>query len=237
MDVLEFLKHLLNEAMQGPYPYIILGVAALLVLLEQIVILSLLSPGSYAVLFASFMAFAGKVPIVLMIALLFVAAMVGTYIQYSLGKHRGSRILHWLNRYPRLVNLERMKQINVRTWLLIVSYSLPQIRGLVPFMAGVSRMPFRRWFAASAVGIALWLTVFVSMGLGAATLFNGNLEKALDWVWQVNSNPILGAIFWGATIGLAVYFVWLWRRPSPSRNAPQVPSKTALSASYTKIRK
>lgn len=222
MDILGFLKDVLDHSMNGPYPYVILGIVAVMVFLEQIILVSLLSPGSYAVLLVSFMAFAGKVSIVLMIPLLFVAAMLGTHTQYVLGKHHGSRFLRWLNRYPRWVDLERLQTMRVHGGLVVLSYSLPQIRGIVPFLAGTSQMPMRRWLAWSAVGVAIWLTIFIGMGLSAASLFDGDLEKALDWVWQVNNNPILASIFWSATVLIAVYFIWSWRRPRSKTLIPEV---------------
>ncbi len=214
MDVLATFRSLLDLSMEGPTPYIVLGVVVFFVFIEQLLLFSLLSPGSWAVIFASFLAFAGFLPVPLLILSMFLAAFAGTYLQYYLGQRHGDRFLQWLNRFPRVIDLNRIKQTKVSFWIVIVSYNLPQIRGIVPFMAGVSNMPLGKWYAASSIGVGSWLACFIGMGMGAAWMFDGDFDKALQWVWEINSNSILGIIFWVVTIAFIVYGVRKLRRPT-----------------------
>ncbi len=205
--------------MEGPLPYIILVVVAVMVFMEQLVILSFISPGSYAVIFVSFLAFAGDVPLVLMAVMMFVAAQSGTHLQYYLGQQHGERVLRWMNRYPRLVDLEKMNDIQVSSSVVVLSYNLPQIRGIVPFLAGVSHMPLKRWWVASVIGVLIWLASFIGLGMGAAALFDGDLEKALEWIWALN-NSYLGLIFWVATVVLVGYYIWRRRQAANIQHSP-----------------
>ncbi|PJF41674.1 MAG: hypothetical protein CUN55_11580 [Phototrophicales bacterium] len=200
--------------MEGPMPYLILAIVVFFVFIEQLLVFSFFSPGSWSVIFASFLAFAGFIPIPLLILGTFLGAFLGTYLQYYLGYRHGERFLRFVNRFPRIVDLEQMKQTQVNFWLVILSYNLPQIRGIVPFMAGVSKMPKTQWLIASAIGVVSWLACFIGMGMGAAWMFEGDFQKALHWIWEINSNSVLATIFWGGTIAFIIYVVYKWRLPS-----------------------
>lgn len=211
MDVLEILKTLVNQSFEGPVPYLILGVVVFFIFVEQWLLFSLLSPGSWGIIFVSFLAFSGLISVPVMIVMMFAAAFAGTHLQYLVGKWRGDWFLQLINRFPKLLDLEQVQSARVNPGLVVLSYSLPQIRGLVPFVAGTSQMPLGRWYVASSIGIVIWLTTFVGLGMSAAYLFNGDFEQALDWLWAINTNSYLSIVFWGITIALAVYVIAKYR--------------------------
>lgn len=204
----EIILDLLDKPLDGNLPYILLGVVAILVFLEQLVILTLFSPGSYAVIFISFLAFGNHISVAVMLPLLFMAASAGTQLQYYLGRRHGNWWLRLFNRFPRIFDLERTRHIRVTAFVVIMSYNLPQIRGIVPFMAGLTHMPFVRWVTSSSVGIGVWLTTFVGLGMTGASLFRGDYDRALDWADR--NSTLIGLVLWSIT--LLSFGIWFWRR-------------------------
>lgn len=202
------IKDLFDNPLDGNLPYVLLGVVVILVFLEQLVVLTLFSPGSYAVVFISFLAFGNHVSVIVMVPLLFTAALAGTQLQYYLGWRHGGWALRWLNRFPRIFDLERARQIHINIFIVIMSYNLPQIRGIVPFMAGLTHMPFHRWLLSSSIGIGLWLATFVGLGLAGASLFSGDYDRALEWVDR--NSTLVGIVLWAIT--LLSFGIWFGRR-------------------------
>lgn len=208
----ELLNDIAVASTEGHAPYILLGVVVFFVFVEQWVLFSLLSPGSWGVIVVSFIAFSGTIPVWLLLLSLFAGAFVGTHAQYLIGKHHGDRFLKWINRFPTLVDAERIKQTHVNTWILVLSYSMPQIRGIMPFLAGAAHMPMWRWYSASVVGITIWLGIFIVLGKVAADSFDGDMRQAAEWAWSVNTNSYTGTFFWVTTILIIIYYINKWRR-------------------------
>lgn len=204
----DIILDLLDKPLDGNLPYLMLGIVAILVFLEQLVVITLFSPGSYAVIFISFLAFANRVSVLIMIPLLFAAALAGTQVQYYLGWRHGGWMLRLLNRFPRIVDLERSRHIHITIFVVVMSYNLPQIRGIVPFMAGLTHMPFQRWFLSSLAGVAVWLATFVGLGMAGASIFSGDYNRALAWV--DHNSTVVGLVLWGIT--LSSFAIWFWRR-------------------------
>ena len=210
--MLAIMRDIIDTSMEGPTPYVILMVVVFFVFVEQWVLFSLLSPGSWGIIVVSFMAFSGAVSIPLMLVAMFVSSFAGTQLQYYVGQQHGERFLRLVNRFPQLVDLEQIYETKVNTTVIVLSYSLPQIRGIMPFLAGASDIPKWKWYVASMVGLAIWLASFVVMGMGAAHAFDGDLHKALDWVWAFNTRGVWPILLWTTTIIICVYYIRKWRR-------------------------
>jgi membrane-associated protein len=211
MNVFDLLNDIVTTSSEGPTPYIVLGVVVFFVFVEQWMLFSLLSPGSWGVIVVSFVAFSSTISVPLMLVLLFGGAFIGSHAQYLVGKHYSVAFLRLVNRFPKLVDLERIRETRVTTWLVLISYSLPQIRGIIPFLAGASHMPLWRWYAVSTLGIMIWLGIFIVFGMVAANNFNGDVREAAEWAWDVNTNSVMGVFLWITTIAIVVYYLNKWR--------------------------
>ena len=167
------------------------------VLLEQ---LGLPIPAAPLLIAAGALARAGKMNLTFAVTLAFIAVILADLFWYSLGRYRGGRILKLLCR----ISLEpdscvrRTENLFVRHGVrsLLVAKFIPGLNTAAPSLAGVFRMPVRRFLIFDSLGGFLWVVTVTSLGL----IFGDQLERiALRWGgWLV-------AVLAGS---LAAYVLW-----------------------------
>jgi membrane protein DedA with SNARE-associated domain len=167
------------------------------VLLEQ---MGLPIPSVPLLIAAGALARAGRINLMFAVALAFVAIILADLFWYSLGRYRGGRILKLLCR----ISLEpdscvrRTENLFVRHGVLalLVAKFVPGLNTAAPSLAGIFRMPARRFMMFDALGAVFWVVTVTSLGL----ILGDQLEEiALHWGgWLV-------AVLAG---GLAVYILW-----------------------------
>jgi len=167
------------------------------VLLEQ---LGLPIPAAPLLIAAGALARAGKMNLTFAVTLAFIAVILADLFWYSLGRYRGGRILKLLCR----ISLEpdscvrRTENLFVRHGVrsLLVAKFIPGLNTAAPSLAGVFRMPVRRFLIFDSLGGFLWVVTVTSLGL----ILGDQLERiALRWgAWLV-------AVLAGS---LAAYVLW-----------------------------
>jgi membrane protein DedA with SNARE-associated domain len=170
------------------------------VLLEQ---MGLPIPAVPLLIAAGALAGAGKMNLTFAVALAFIAVILADLFWYSLGRYRGGRILKLLCR----ISLEpdscvrRTENLFVRhgAHSLLVAKFVPGLNTAAPSLAGIFRMPVRRFMIFDSLGAFFWVAAFTSLGL----IFSDQLEQiavhALRWGgWLV---AVLAGI-------LAAYVLW-----------------------------
>jgi membrane protein DedA with SNARE-associated domain len=167
------------------------------VLLEQ---MGLPIPAAPLLIAAGALARAGKINLMFAVVLAFMAVILADLFWYSLGRYRGARILKLLCR----ISLEpdscvrRTQNLFVRhgIYSLLVAKFVPGLNTAAPSLAGIFRMPVRRFMIFGSLGGLFWVVTVTSLGL----IFSDQLEQiALRWGgWLV-------AVLAG---GLAAYVLW-----------------------------
>ena len=167
------------------------------VLLEQ---MGLPIPAAPLLIAAGALARAGKMNLTFALALALIAVILADLFWYSLGRYRGGRILKLLCR----ISLEpdscvrRTENLFVRHGVhsLLVAKFVPGLNTAAPSLAGIFRMPVRRFMIFDSLGALLWVVSVTSLGL----IFSDQLEQiALRWSgWLV-------AVLAGS---LAAYVLW-----------------------------
>jgi len=149
------------------------------VLLEQ---LGLPIPAAPLLIAAGALARAGKMNLTFAMTLAFVAAILADLFWYFLGRYRGGRILKLLCR----ISLEpdscvrRTENLFIRHGIrsLLVAKFIPGLNTAAPSLAGVFRMPVRRFLIFDSLGAFFWVVTVISLGL----IFSDQLEQlALRW--------------------------------------------------------
>lgn len=133
---------------------------------ESAAFLGLVVPGELAVILGGVAAGTGRASLAVMIGAAVSGAIVGDSIGYRLGKRMGDS----LEDHPRLAKLasrlDGATQLIARRgwWALVVARFAAVLRAVVPFSAGMGRMPYGRFLLGNAIGGILWGATFTLVG-------------------------------------------------------------------------
>ena len=109
----------------------------------------------------------------LLMVLLAAAAVLGNMANYGIGRLIGPPAFSGRYRLLKVDYLHRTEAFFRRYggFAVLLSRFLPIFRTLVPFVAGIGRMPYARFFGYNLIGGSLWVVLFV----GGGYLF-GNIQ-------------------------------------------------------------
>jgi membrane-associated protein len=175
-----------------------------IVFVETGVVVMPFLPGDSLLFVVGALCGAGLMHIAPSMALLFVAAVLGDQLNYSVGRVVGHRVWHW--EHSRWFNRRAFEQAHAfyeryGGVTIIAARFMPFLRTFVPFVAGVAEMTRHKFTLYNFVGGALWVASLV----GAGYLF-GNLP----WV-QANFSVIVWLMI--IVPGLLAFFgAWQARR-------------------------
>jgi membrane-associated protein len=102
----------------------------------------------------------------LVMALLFVAAVLGDAVNYSIGRKIGARAFSESSRLLNKKHLLRTQAFYEKHGgkTIIMARFVPIVRTFAPFVAGVGQMEYRRFFAFNVVGAAAWIVLLSLAG-------------------------------------------------------------------------
>jgi membrane protein DedA with SNARE-associated domain len=192
-------------------------------------------PGETILIAASIYAGSGRLNVVGVGIIGFVAAVAGDNIGFAIG-HYGGRalVLRW-GRYVRLTEerLDKAEAFFARHggWIITVARFIEVLRQVNGLVAGISGMRWRRFLVFNALGAALWVGTWVSLGY-----FAGNhIGTIYHYVTQYSAYALIAL-----AVLLAASIAWrlLLRRRSratPTREQAAQPSQRRPSASEAAI--
>lgn len=136
----------------------IIGVAAI-VFAESGLLVGFFLPGDTLLLSAGFFAAQGKLPLGWLLFATVLAAIIGDNVGYSIGRRAGPRVFKKEEGVLfHKKHVERAEQFyNEHGGKTIVfARFIPIIRTFAPLVAGVGKMPRKRFFAFNIIGGTLW---------------------------------------------------------------------------------
>ena len=208
--MLQYLLDLVTRL--GDWSYLIIFGAAML---ECAAFAGLLVPGESVVLASGFFAHQGILDLDALIAAVALGAVAGDNIGYLLGARLGRE---WLLKRGSRFGLRKKRLAQVEAFFqrqgpraVFIGRFIGFARALVPFVAGASRMPYRRFVVADALGAGLWTVAFVALGYG----LGASWQVAEKWISR--SGLVLGAVL---LLGAALFWV---RRRRRRAETPQTP--------------
>jgi membrane-associated protein len=163
----------------GAWTYALVGALAFL---ETGAFVGLIAPGETAVVLGGVVAAQGEVNFVAMLLLVWVAAALGDFASFLLGRRLGRRFL--VTRGPRLgvtpPRLEKVERFFDRHGpkAILVGRFVGIVRAVAPFLAGSSGMRLRAFLPWSVVGTAAWAATFTLVGY----VFHRSFSAAADYV-------------------------------------------------------
>jgi membrane protein DedA with SNARE-associated domain len=160
-------------------------------------------PGETILIAASVYAGAGRLNVVAVAAVGFAAALIGDNIGFAIG-HYGGRalVLRW-GRYVRLTEerLDKGEAFFQRHggWIIVVARFIEGLRQANGIIAGIAGMRWWRFLIFNALGAALWVGTWVSVGYLAGS--------HIDTIYHYITSYSLYALIALAVL-LAGYIVW-----------------------------
>ena len=180
----------------------------LIIFVETGVVVMPFLPGDSLLFVVGALCGAGLMNLPLAIGLLFVAAVLGDQVNYSIGRAVGPRVWQWEN--SRWFNKRAFDQAHAfyekhGGITIVLARFMPFVRTFAPFVAGVAEMGRAKFTAYNVAGGALWV-----VGLTLAGYLFGNLP----WV-QANLSKIIWALILIPGL-IAVFGAWQARRAEPA---------------------
>lgn len=159
------MSGLLHGMLSAP-PAVVYLLVGMLVFGEAAVFAGFLLPGETAVVLGGVLASRHGVDLRIMLVLVVVAAIVGDTVGYEVGRHYGERVLATrpLRRHEHRLGRARAFLRERGAFAVFLGRWTAFLRAVMPGLAGVSRMPYRRFLLYNALGAIAWGTTFCLVG-------------------------------------------------------------------------
>lgn len=104
--------------------------------------------------------------ILLMTGLLVVAAILGDFVNYEIGKHFGKRVFKEDSKIFKPQYLQKTEAFYAKYGGKTIIYArfVPIVRTFAPFVAGISKMSYSQFGKYNMVGGILWVSLFLFAG-------------------------------------------------------------------------
>lgn len=183
---------------------LVYGLVALLVFGEAALFIGFVLPGETSVIVAGVVASQGHINIAVLCLLVVAAAIIGDSVGYAIGHRYGERLLTLPVIRHRRESVERALDGLRRRGpaYVFVGRFTAFLRAVMPGLAGMSKMHYRRFLWANALGGLVWGVSFTLLGYFAGGALT-RIEKYASW---------LGVTLLVLVIGLFVVFHVLRKR-------------------------
>jgi membrane protein DedA with SNARE-associated domain len=149
----------------GSWTYLVVGVLAFA---ETGAFLGFIAPGETAVIVGGLVAGQGQISLLVLIAIVWTCAVLGDVTSYELGRRLGRQ---WLLRHGERLKITEERLQVVEGFFdkrggvtILVGRFLGFVRPIAPFIAGASKMPFRRFLPYDVLAAGAWSTTFCVLG-------------------------------------------------------------------------
>jgi membrane-associated protein len=182
-------------------PGVAMLIIAVLVFGEAALFFGFVLPGETAVVYGGVLADAGKVSVLLVLAVVFVAAIAGDSAGFGVGQKLGPRLMRApvLRNHPDRMEAAQAYLRRRGGRAVVMARWTAFLRAVMPCLAGASRMPYKRFLVFNAIGGVMWGTACVLLGFFAAHSI-GTITHALG----LTSAVIIALI--------VIALVWAWHR-------------------------
>lgn len=200
-------------AAMGPWFYVLLFA---IIFCETGLVVTPVLPGDSLLFAAGALASGPDAPVSLplLIVLLIAAAVLGDTVNYTIGYHLGPKVFRyersWFFNKKHLLKAQAFYE-KYGSKTLILARFVPIVRTFAPFVAGIGRMPYRKFIVYSVSGGVAWVLICTLCGY----YFGG-----LDWV-QKHFESVIVAVVLISVIPMAVEFGLAWWRKRKGQPKPQ----------------
>ena len=192
---------------------VVYGVVGLLVFAEDALFVGFVIPGETAAVLGGVAASRGNVSVAGMCVVVVLAAIVGDSVGYEVGSRYGVRLLKLpvLRHRAARVDAGRARLARRGGPAVFGGRFVAFFRAVMPFLAGIAHMPYRRFLAYNAAGGLVW-------GLGCVLLgyLAGNSYAAVEKIFGRTAALVAAAL---VVVALIAWRVRRHRRGAAARDA------------------
>lgn len=154
-------------------PLVVICIVFALVFAEDALFIGFVIPGETAAVVGGVFASRGDLPLWGMILVVISAAILGDTVGYEIGKHLGPRVMALKILDKRRAQLQKAEDFLARRGGLAVFLGrfTAFFRAVMPALAGLSRMPYRRFAIWNFTGGIFWGGLFVTLGFIAGNSY------------------------------------------------------------------
>lgn len=150
------------------------GVIGALTFGEAAVFVGFVLPGETAVLLGGVMAATGRLSLPVLLALVVACAVLGDTVGYEVGRHFGPRLLQTRPLRAHAGRIEGAQRFLRERggWAVLLARFTAFLRAVMPGLAGLSGMPYRRFLLFNALGGVVWGVGVVLLGYFAGSSYS-----------------------------------------------------------------
>ncbi len=167
----------------------------LIIFCETGLIVAPFLPGDSLLFAAGSLAALGSLNPHLLFLLITIAAIIGDFVNYSIGKFSGDKILAKNSRFIKKENIEKTNKFYEKHGgkTIILARFIPIVRTFAPFVAGTAKMNYRNFLVYNVVGAILWAGIFVYAGyyFGNIPIVKNNFKFVVIGIIVISVLPIL----------------------------------------------
>lgn len=170
------------------------------ILLESIIYVGIVIPGTLIAVLAGFYAQQGAFSLPIAIILTIIGAIIGDNISYLVGKYGWNRIIKSTRLFRWFKRLNKVIDKGIWKYMLIYHYSA-NVRVFFPTVAGALKVPFKTWIIFDSIGVIIWGLTMNLLGYFIGYRV-GRIEKILNIESKVGLVILAIFIVW---IGITIY--------------------------------
>ncbi len=192
-----FFSNLLNvnkllPDLMGSHGLLVYGLLFLIIFIETGLVFVPFLPGD-SILFVcgSLAAIDGGLNLLAIICGFIIAAVLGDWLNFELGQHFGSRLKRFIK--PKHMQASEHFYSKYGKIAIFLGRFVPIVRTIVPFTAGMSKMPYRSFFKYNIIGAIAWICLMTITGFyfGNLAIVKNNFELVSIGIVILSLMPIL----------------------------------------------
>jgi len=176
IQIIDFILHVDKyiDILIANYGIWVYFLVFLVIFIETGIVIMPFLPGDSLLFVLGAFASRGTLSLWVILISLFIAAVVGDTINYSIGKYFGEKVF---SRFIKKEHLDKTRSFYQKYGdkTIVIARFVPIVRTLAPFLAGVARMRYPRFLSFNVIGGLLWVFIFVLAGF-----FFGNIPIIKD---------------------------------------------------------
>ncbi len=191
-------KHLDSLLQQyGAWSYLVLFT---IIFCETGLVVTPILPGDSLLFAAGALSGRGSLNVHLLVLLLCVAAVIGDFVNYSIGKWMGPKVFE--KKDSKIFKVEYLKKTErfyerYGAKTIVIARFVPIVRTFAPFLAGVGQMSYLKFVSYNIVGGILWVSSLTYAGylFGEIPLVKNNFSLVILGIIIVSILPAVIEVF------------------------------------------